>query len=131
MLPDNGTEFVNEAFASLCREKTIHHELTGVDGRKHNGVVKRGLGLIQEGGMAACLEAPRLFPGQFPDLDRHCGRQSLGGGSRLHERLHKHHGDRSKPPLKVTVRNVFFWESTAGKHPRLHVARFSPRTPLP
>ena len=36
---DNGTEFVNETFASLCREKTIHHELTGVDGPKHNGVV--------------------------------------------------------------------------------------------
>ena len=28
---DNGTEFVNETSASLCREKTIHHELTGVD----------------------------------------------------------------------------------------------------
>ena len=36
---DNGTEFVNEAFASLCRETTIHHDLTGVDGPTHNGVV--------------------------------------------------------------------------------------------
>ena len=36
---DNGTEFVNETFASLCREKTIYHELTGVDRPKHNGAV--------------------------------------------------------------------------------------------
>ena len=68
---DNGTELVNETFASLCREKTIHHELTGVDGPKHNGVVERGRGLIQKGGMAACLKPPRLFPGQFPDLNRY------------------------------------------------------------
>ena len=68
---DNGTEFVNETFASLCREKTIYHELTGVDRPKHNGVVERGLGLIQEGGMAAGLETPRLFRGQLSDLDRY------------------------------------------------------------
>ena len=68
---DNGTEFVLKTFASLCREKTVHHELTGVDGPKHNGLVERGLGLIREGGMAACLEPPRLFHGQLPDLDRY------------------------------------------------------------
>ena len=67
----NGTEFVDETFASLCREKTIHHEITGVDGPKHNGVVERGLGVIQEDVMADCLEAPRLFPGQLPELDRY------------------------------------------------------------
>ena len=68
---DNGAEFVNETFARLCSKETIRHEHTGDDGPKHNGVVERGLGLIQEGGMAACLEVPRLFPGQFPDLDRY------------------------------------------------------------
>ena len=68
---DNGTGFVNETFAGLCREKTIHHGFTGVDGPKHNRVVERGLGLIQEGGMAAGLETTRLFPGQLPDLDRY------------------------------------------------------------
>ena len=68
---DNGTEFVNETFVSLCKEKTIHHELTVVYGPKYNGVVERGLGRIQEGGMGACLEAPQLFPGQLPDLDRY------------------------------------------------------------
>ncbi|CAN0512131.1 unnamed protein product, partial [Laminaria digitata] len=54
---DNGAEFVNENFARLCGDKTIRHEHTGVDGPKHNGVAELGLGLIQEGGMAACLEA--------------------------------------------------------------------------
>ncbi|CAN0361133.1 unnamed protein product, partial [Laminaria digitata] len=54
---DNGVEFVNETFVRLCGDKTIRYEHTGVDGPKHNGVVERGLGLIQEGGMAACLEA--------------------------------------------------------------------------
>ena len=34
-------------------------------------MVELGLGLIQEGGMAACLESPRLLPGQLPDLDRY------------------------------------------------------------
>ena len=67
---DNGVEFVNETCARLCNDQATRHEHTGVDGPKHNGVVERGLGLIQEGGMAACLEAPRLFPGQLPNLDR-------------------------------------------------------------
>ena len=60
---DNGSEFVNALFASLCEDEKILHEHNGVDRPKHNGVVERGLGLIQEGGMAACLEPPRLFPG--------------------------------------------------------------------
>ncbi|CAN0397216.1 unnamed protein product, partial [Laminaria digitata] len=68
---DNATEFVNETFARLCGDKTILHEHAGVDGPKHNGVTERGLGLIQQGGMASCLEAPRLFPGQLPNLDRY------------------------------------------------------------
>ena len=65
----NGAEFAHEAFARLCSDQTIHHEHTGVDGPKHNGVVDRGFGLIQEGGMSSFLEAPRLFPGQLPDLE--------------------------------------------------------------
>ena len=34
-------------------------------------VVEHGLGLIQEGGMVACLEAPRLFPGKLSNHDRY------------------------------------------------------------
>ena len=68
---DNGTEFVKQTSARLCSDEEIRHEHTGVDGPKHNGVVERELGLIQEGGMGACLEAPRLFPVQLPNLDRY------------------------------------------------------------
>ena len=59
----NGDEFVNEMFATICRDKTIRHKHTGVNGPKHNGVVEREIGLIQQASMAACLEAPRPFPG--------------------------------------------------------------------
>ena len=64
----NGDEFVNEMFATICRDKTIRHEHTEVNGL--STTASRGLGLVQEGGMVACLEPPRLFPGQLPDLDR-------------------------------------------------------------
>ena len=62
------------------REKYLHHavlrpddphEHAGDDGPKPNGVAERGLGMIHEGGMAARLEAPRLFSGQLPNLDRY------------------------------------------------------------
>ena len=56
-------------FKTIYRDKTIRHEHTGVDRPKTNSVVERGLGLILEGGMAACLEAPRLFPEQLPNND--------------------------------------------------------------
>ena len=43
---DNGAEFTNEMFATSCRDTIIRHEHTGVNGPKHNGMVRRGLGLI-------------------------------------------------------------------------------------
>ena len=49
----------------------IRHEHTRVNRTMYNGVVDCGFVLIQEGGMAACPEDPRLFPGQLPDLDRY------------------------------------------------------------
>ena len=67
---DNGAEFTNEMLATSCRYTTIRHEHTGLNGPKRNGVVERGLGLIQAGNMASCIEAPRLFPGQLPHVDR-------------------------------------------------------------
>lgn len=67
---DNGAEFVNTMSTRVYSDKTIGIEHTGVDGRKNNGVVDRGLGLIHEGGMAARFEARRLLPGKLPDLDR-------------------------------------------------------------
>ena len=55
---DHGTVFVDETFARMCSDLTIHHEHTGVDGPNYSGVVEHGLGLIQEGSMAACFEPP-------------------------------------------------------------------------
>ena len=60
---DYAVQFVNEMFMKVCGDKTMRHEHTGVDEPKHNGVVERGLGLTQEGGIAACLEAPDCSPG--------------------------------------------------------------------
>ena len=68
---DNGTECAKEIIARLCSDQTIRHEYTGVDESKHNGVADRGLGLIQEGRKAACLEPPRLFPRELPNFDRY------------------------------------------------------------
>ena len=68
---DNGAELVTDTSARLCSDQTIRHEHMGVDGPKNNGVVGRGLDLIQDGGMAACLEVSRLFPRQLPDLIRY------------------------------------------------------------
>ena len=67
---DNGTAFVNAIVASIWSNEEIRQEHTGIDGPKHSGVVERGLSLIQEGGMTACVDTPRLFPGQLPNLDR-------------------------------------------------------------
>ena len=66
---DNGVEFVNETFVRTFSGNTTRHDHTEFDRPKLNGVVERELGLIQEGGMTACLEAPRLFPRQLPDID--------------------------------------------------------------
>ena len=67
---DNEVEFTNEMLATICRDETIRHEHMGVNEPNHNGVVARRLGLAQSGGMAACLNALRLFPWQIPNLDR-------------------------------------------------------------
>ena len=67
---NNGAEFVNDRFATIFRDKTIRHERTAINAPKNHGAVKRGLGLIKEGGMTACLEPPRLFPGKFQHLGR-------------------------------------------------------------
>lgn len=61
--------FFATLFVRLCIEARIRPEHTGVDGSKHNDVVERGHGLIEEGGMAACFEP--LFPRQLPNLDRY------------------------------------------------------------
>ena len=100
---DNGTEFVYEIFVRLCSDQTIPHEHTGVDGPKDNGVAERGLGLIQERDMAACLQIPRVFTRQFPNFDRYRVEAAI-----LHERLPEGHGDHGECPLQVAKRDVYW-----------------------
>ncbi|CAB1109913.1 unnamed protein product [Ectocarpus sp. CCAP 1310/34] len=67
VLTDNGTEWVNAEFRGLLAELNITRELTAVDGPKSNGRVERRIALVMEGGKAAFLEFPKLFPGvMFP-----------------------------------------------------------------
>lgn len=68
----------------------------GVGGPKKNGVVERGLGLAQEGGMAGCFEAPRLFPGKLPSVDRFWVEAAMYMNGCL-----KHHGDNGQRWLTV------------------------------
>lgn len=49
---DDSAEFGN-AFSKRSSNEAILLEHTGVDVPKYDGVVERGVGLIQEGGMAA------------------------------------------------------------------------------
>lgn len=59
---DGGGEFSGGAFRELCEERGIRQEFTTPDTPQLNGVVERGLAIVQEAAQAACLEAPRLFP---------------------------------------------------------------------
>ncbi|CAB1119977.1 unnamed protein product [Ectocarpus sp. CCAP 1310/34] len=64
---DNGTEFTNTEFRHLLSELGVAVEFTPVDGAKRNGRAERKIALVVEGGKAAWLEFPRLFPDlEFP-----------------------------------------------------------------
>ncbi|MEP5245481.1 MAG: DDE-type integrase/transposase/recombinase, partial [Alphaproteobacteria bacterium] len=97
---DNGTEFVNALFASLCANEKIRHGHTGVDGPKHNGVVERGLGPSRKAAWPLAWSPP----------------------GHLHERLPEHHGDDGERPFQVAARGIF-WDTAAAQHPRLHAVR--------
>ncbi|CAB1119190.1 unnamed protein product [Ectocarpus sp. CCAP 1310/34] len=67
VLTDNGTEWVNAEFRGLLAELNITRELTAVDGPKSNRRVERRIVQVMDGGKAAFLEFPKLFPGvSFP-----------------------------------------------------------------
>ena len=68
----NGADVAIEIFSRMFRHQAIRHESTEGNRTKHNGVVERRLGLFQESGLVACLEPPRLFPGELPGLYRYC-----------------------------------------------------------
>ena len=69
---DNGTELVNEPFATLLVKYGIRREFTSVDGPKRNGRVERRIALFKEGARAAWMGFPRLFPdARFPSRAMH------------------------------------------------------------
>ena len=59
---DGGGEFDVGAFRELCEERGIQREFTTPDTPQLNGVVERGLAIVEKAAQAACLEAPGLSP---------------------------------------------------------------------
>ena len=46
----------------MCEQYCIKQELTNANSPKQNGVVQRALGIIQNGALAGCIQAPITFP---------------------------------------------------------------------
>ncbi|CAM9941475.1 unnamed protein product, partial [Laminaria digitata] len=59
---DNGGEFFGGEFGEVCKHFCIKQEFTNADSPKQNGVVERALSIIQNAGLAACIQAPIIFP---------------------------------------------------------------------
>lgn len=58
---DNGGEFTGGSFTQLCAERAIWQDNTTPETPKLNGVMERGLRLVQEAAHATYLEAPDFF----------------------------------------------------------------------
>ena len=59
---DNGGEFFGSEFGEVCKQHCIKQEFTNADSPKHNCVVERALGITQNAGLAASIQAPIIFP---------------------------------------------------------------------
>ena len=46
----------------MCKQHFIKQEFTNANSLKQNGVVERALGIIQNAGLAAYIQAPIIFP---------------------------------------------------------------------
>ena len=46
----------------MCKQFCIKQEFTNADSPKQSGVVERALGIIQNAALAACIQAPIIFP---------------------------------------------------------------------
>ena len=46
----------------VCKQLCIKQDFTNADSPKQNGVVERALGIIQNVGLPACIQAPVIFP---------------------------------------------------------------------
>ena len=60
---DNGGEFFGGDFGKLYRKRGIKQEFTLVDSPNYNGVAEGALALINDTALAACIQAPVLYPG--------------------------------------------------------------------
>ena len=59
---DNGGEFFGGEFGEVCKQFCIKQEFTNANSPKQNGVVERALGILQNAALAACIQAPIIFP---------------------------------------------------------------------
>ena len=59
---DSGGKFFGGEFGEVCKQNCIKQEFTNADSPKQNGLVERALGIIQNVGLAACIQAPIIFP---------------------------------------------------------------------
>ena len=59
---DNGGEFFGGELGAACEQFCIKQEFTNADSPKQNGVVQRALGIIQNAGLAACIQASIIYP---------------------------------------------------------------------
>ena len=46
----------------MCKQFCIKQEFTNAESPKQNGLVERALGIIQNAALAACIQAPIIFP---------------------------------------------------------------------
>ena len=59
---DNGGELFDGKFGEVCTRFCIKQEFINADSPKQNGVVERALGIIHNAALAACIQAPIIFP---------------------------------------------------------------------
>ena len=59
---DNGGDFFSGQFGEVCKQYCIMQEFTNADSPKQNGVVQRALCIIQNTGLAGCIQPPIIFP---------------------------------------------------------------------
>ncbi|CAN0364711.1 unnamed protein product, partial [Scytosiphon promiscuus] len=64
---DNGGQFFEGDFGSLCHSRGIKQEFTPAYSPQFNGVVERALGIIKNAALAARLQAPLMYPGAPSD----------------------------------------------------------------
>lgn len=59
---DNGREFCGGEFGEVRKLFGVKQEFINSDSLQQDGVVERELGIIQNAGLAACTQAPVMFP---------------------------------------------------------------------